>query len=91
MEEFRALRWMPSKPEHLDYPNAQVLLIGESEGIDKAVEPQDKGSKKPEEVLEKLEEEDLERMKHLAGDDSAAIFSDLEARAKDYPKLQTTF
>ncbi|KAH8174962.1 BTB domain transcription factor [Sarocladium implicatum] len=91
MEEFRALRWMPSKPEHLDYPNAQVLLIGESSGIDKAVEPQEKDSQKPEELLEKLEEEDLERMKHLAGDDSAAIFQDLEARAKDYPKLQTTF
>lgn len=91
MDDFRKRRWMPSEPAHLDYPNAQILLIGESSGLDKAVEPQEKGKKEPEEVLEDLEEEDLERMKHLAGDGSAAIFKDLEARAKDYPKLQTTF
>lgn len=59
------------------------------------MEPQKKdqkeGKKEPEEVLENLEEEDLNRMKHLAGDESASIFADLEVRAKDYPKLQTTF
>jgi 6-phosphofructokinase len=82
---------MPTEPDHLDFPNAQILLIGESSGVDKAVEPQEKDKKEPEDVLEELEEEDLERMKHLGGDDSAAIFKDLEAKAKDYPKLQTTF
>ncbi|KAK0384522.1 hypothetical protein NLU13_8608 [Sarocladium strictum] len=91
MEDFRKRRWMPSEPEHLDFPNAQILLVGESSGIDKAVEPQDKDKKDPEQVLEALEEEDLERMKHLGGDDSAAIFKDLEVRAKDTSKLQTTF
>lgn len=91
MDDFRKRRWMPSEPAHLDYANAQILLIGESSGIDEAVEPQEKDKKKPEEILEHLEEEDLERMKHLAGDDSTAIFKDLDARAKDYPKLQTTF
>ncbi|KAL2210975.1 hypothetical protein CC79DRAFT_1395165 [Sarocladium strictum] len=84
-------RWMPSEAEHLDYPNAQILLVGESSGIDNAVESQEKDKKDPEEVLEHLEEEDLKRMKHLGGDDSAAIFKDLEVKAKDYPKLQTTF
>lgn len=68
-----------------------MLLIGESSGIDKAVEPQEDDKKKPEEVLEELEDEDTKRMQHLAKDDSEAIFKDLTARSQDYPKLQTTF
>ncbi|KAF4471048.1 hypothetical protein FALBO_2047 [Fusarium albosuccineum] len=95
IDEFRSLRWLPSKPAHFDYVNTQILLIGESSGIEKAVEPQKEdqknGKEEPETVLENLEEDDLNRMKHLAKDDSAAIFADLDARAKDYPKLQTTF
>jgi hypothetical protein len=42
-------------------------------------------------VLEHLEDDDVKRMKHLAEDQSAAIYADLHAQAKDYPKLQTTF
>lgn len=94
IDEFRTLRWMPSKPAHLDYVNTQILLIGESSGIKKAVEPQEdeeKGKEDPKTVLENLEEDDFERMKDLAEDESAAIFADLHAQAKDYPKLQTTF
>ncbi|CCF42848.1 hypothetical protein CH063_12724 [Colletotrichum higginsianum] len=94
-EQFRDLRWMPTKPEHLDYANAQVLLIGESSGIEKAVEPKKKdvkqGNDDPETVLQEIEDEDIKRMEHLSGDDSASIFADLQARAKDYPQLQTTF
>ncbi|KAK9772144.1 putative BTB domain transcription factor [Seiridium cardinale] len=94
-EEFRALRWMATNPKHLDYVNTQFLLIGESSGIDKAVEPQkadqDDGKDKPLEELEKLEDEDTHRMEDLKGDDAAAIFADLEVHAKDYPKLQTSF
>lgn len=86
---------MPSQPKHLDYANAQILLIGESSGIDKAVEPQEKdekdGKEEPIEVLEHLEDEDLARMRHMEGDQSAAVYADLEADAKDYPKLQTKF
>lgn len=93
-EEFRDLRWMPSKPEHLDYANAQILMIGES-GLKNATEPRKKdvkeGNEEPKEVLEEIEEEDTKRMEKLADDDSIAIFADLQARAKDYPKLQTTF
>ncbi|OLN81292.1 hypothetical protein CCHL11_10008 [Colletotrichum chlorophyti] len=93
--EFGDLRWSPSKPEHLDYANAQILLIGESSGIEKAVEPRKsdvkEGKEEPKKVLEEIEDEDTKRMQHLAGDDSASIFADLQARAKDYPKLQTTF
>ncbi|RDA88594.1 hypothetical protein CP532_5890 [Ophiocordyceps camponoti-leonardi (nom. inval.)] len=95
LDEFRTLRWLPTKPEHLNYVNAQVLLIGESSGIDKAVEPekkeQEKGKAEPIEVLTSLEEEDLGRMRQLPGGESDSIFADLRARAKDYPKLQTTF
>ncbi|KAI8193112.1 hypothetical protein KHU50_012723 [Colletotrichum sp. SAR 10_65] len=94
-KEFRDLRWMPTKPEHLDYANAQILLIGESSGIKKATEPRKKdvkeGNEEPEKILEQIEDEDTKRMENLAEDDSGAIFADLQARAKDYPKLQTTF
>ena len=95
MDEFRSLRWLPTRPAHLDYNNAQMLLIGESSGIEKATEkqPEDEkeGKENPEEALEKLEEEDLKRMQHLPGGQSASIYADLEAQAKDYPKLKTTF
>lgn len=87
MDEFRSLRWIPSKPEHLNYANAQILLVGESSGIRKATEPQGDDEKGPLEVMEELEDEDWTRMKHLSGDESAAIFKDLEASAEDYPKL----
>ncbi|KAK1996094.1 hypothetical protein LX36DRAFT_130878 [Colletotrichum falcatum] len=93
--QFRDLRWMPTKPEHLDFVNSQILMIGESSGIEKAVEPKQKdvkaGKDKPEDVLQEIEDEDTKRMEHLSGDDSASIFADLQARAKDYPQLQTTF
>jgi hypothetical protein len=93
LEEFRALRWAPLNPKHLNYPNTQFLLVGESSGIQKATEPQKdaEGDEAPLEELEKLEDEDTHRMQDLKGDDSTAIFTDLEARAADYPKLQTTF
>ncbi|KAM4057691.1 hypothetical protein HRG_009318 [Hirsutella rhossiliensis] len=95
IKEFRSLRWLPSRPEHLNYENAQLLLIGESSGLDKAVEPQEEdkenGKEEPLEVLGHLEEEDLERMRHLPGGESESLFADLHAHAKDYPKLQTTF
>ncbi|KPM46104.1 hypothetical protein AK830_g425 [Neonectria ditissima] len=93
LDEFRDLRWMPSKPAHLNYVNAQILLIGEDSGIDKATENQDEEDKGKDtkEVLEDLEEDDLKRMQHLEGDDAASIFADLHVRAKDYPALQLTF
>ncbi|KAG7102532.1 hypothetical protein HYQ44_018342 [Verticillium longisporum] len=94
-DEFQGRRWLPSKPAHFDYPNAQILLIGESSGIEKAVEPQQKdqknGKEEAEEVLKDLEDDDVDRMKHLGDSDSEAIFKDLRASADDYPKLMTTF
>ena len=92
---FRDLRWMSTLPEHLDVPKTQFLLIGESSGLEKAMEiaDEDKGSGKagPMDELETLEHEDTERMEQLGKDDSAAIFADLQVHVKDYPKLQTTF
>lgn len=93
LARFGNLRWSPSKPEHLDFVNAQILLIGRTD-FDKPTEARDKEQEKgkvSKEALEDLEEDDLERMQILGDDDSEAIFADLHLRAEDYPKLQTTF
>ncbi|KAI0202011.1 hypothetical protein F4808DRAFT_92181 [Astrocystis sublimbata] len=94
-DEFASRRWAPTQPHHLNYVNTQFLLIGESSGIESATEPQKEdekeGKEKPEEELEKLEDEDTHRMEKLREGDSAAIFADLGALATDYPKLPTTF
>ena len=89
LDEFQNLRWTGTLPKHLDIENTQFLLVGE-EGIDNAMQPEKK-DEEPLEEMETLEHEDTLRMQHLAGDDSSAIFADLEARAKDYPPLKTTF
>ncbi|EGR45190.1 uncharacterized protein TRIREDRAFT_81659 [Trichoderma reesei QM6a] len=95
-EEFHEYRWIPTRPHHLDYANTQILMIGESSGIKKALGVEDDGGKQankeePLEEMEELEEQDLKRMQQLSGDDSASIYADLKAHAEDYPKLQTTF
>ncbi|KAL2258745.1 hypothetical protein VTK26DRAFT_7815 [Humicola hyalothermophila] len=94
-EDFRSLRWAPTQPKHLDYANTQFLLVGESSGVQKALEPrgddQNESKAEPTEEMEKLEEEDTQRMKGLSDDDSARIFADLQVHAEDYPKLQTSF
>nr|OQO32105.1 hypothetical protein B0A51_00948 [Rachicladosporium sp. CCFEE 5018] len=91
IEEFGGRGWMPPHPKHLDYANAQILLIGEdyesSSNLDAA--PKDaKGDKEtPEEELEKLEHEDEVRVEHLNGDDT--IFADLELSTKEYGLMTT--
>jgi hypothetical protein len=93
-KEFNSRRWAPSNPKHLDVQGAQILLVGESSGIEKATEPpkdKDEGEADPLDELEELEEADEERMEDLSKDDSESIFADLRASAEDYPKLQTTF
>ena len=94
LDEFRSLRWMPLDPKHLNFENAQFLLIGShDEDLSKATKPQeeDKEGKKdtPLEEMEKLENEDEIRVKHLAGDDS--VFSDLGLNKKEFPGLQTSW
>ncbi|ROT41904.1 hypothetical protein SODALDRAFT_286833 [Sodiomyces alkalinus F11] len=94
MDEFAKKRWIPSKPAHFDFVNAQLLLVGEH-GVEKATEPQKDdeadGKEEPKEVLEEFEDEDVKRMEGLGADISKAIFADLKARAEEYPKLKTTF
>lgn len=74
IDDFRGLAWMPiHKAEYLDYPNAQILLIGERQDkFGKALEATDKDKKddskeSAEEELEKLEDEDQIRIDHLHG------------------------
>jgi hypothetical protein len=75
IDDFRGLAWMPiHKAEYLNYPNAQLLLIGESQDkFSKAVEASEKDKKddnkgSAEEELEKLEDEDQIRIEHLHGE-----------------------
>ena len=93
-DEFRGLRWMPLQPKHLNFENAQFIIIGSGgEGLDKATRPQaeDEEEKKdtPLQEMEKLESEDEIRVKHLAGDDS--VFKDLGLSKKEHPGLQTSW
>ncbi|WPH00446.1 Hypothetical protein R9X50_00327500 [Acrodontium crateriforme] len=93
-EEFRGRGWMPVHPKHLDYVNAQILLIGEnfedSSNLDAAPKDEkDENKETPEEELEKLEGEDEVRVEHLNGDDT--IFADLGISSKDYPSVMTTW
>ncbi|KAL5323123.1 hypothetical protein ACEPPN_007651 [Leptodophora sp. 'Broadleaf-Isolate-01'] len=94
-KKFRNLRWMPLEPELLNYQNTQFLIIGEGMGeMDKAVEEMSKDAKddekeKPVEELEKLQEEDHDRVEHLKGDDP--VFADLGLSSKEYSKMQTTW
>ncbi|KAL2761073.1 hypothetical protein ACRALDRAFT_2039571 [Sodiomyces alcalophilus JCM 7366] len=94
MDEFQKKRWIPSRPAHFDFVHAQVLLVGEH-GMEKATRPQKEdeteGKKQPKEELEEFEDEDVKRMEGLGADASKTIFTDLKARAEEYPKLKTTF
>lgn len=94
MDKFHGLRWTPLEPVHLEYENTQLLLIGEGMGsTGKATELQQKDkendTERPEEEIEKLEDENAHRVKHLDGDD--AIFADLGLSSQEYPKTQTTW
>ena len=71
-EQFRGRGWMPTEPKHLDYANAQVLLIGENFDSSGNLDPAPKDEKNeaketPQEELEKLEHEDEERVENLKG------------------------
>ncbi|EMC96042.1 hypothetical protein BAUCODRAFT_34808 [Baudoinia panamericana UAMH 10762] len=89
MDEFGSRGWLPTRPAHLNYANGQILLIGESSGIDAIKEDTKDGQQTAEEELEKLEHEDDLRIEHLAGDET--IFADLGISSKDYPKVKSTW
>ncbi|CAG8980340.1 hypothetical protein HYALB_00013679 [Hymenoscyphus albidus] len=93
--KFRGLRWMPLIPELLEYENTQFLVIGEAAGnMDKALEEMKKDEKdetkeKPEEEVEKLVEEDHDRIASLEEDDP--IFADLGLSAGEHNHLTSTW
>lgn len=94
IDEFRGRGWMPVAPKHLDYPNAQLLLIGEDFESSKNLEAkpndeQDDKKRSPEEELQKLEDEDEHRVDSLKGDDT--IFVDLGISKKEYSGIMTTW
>ena len=109
-EKFGDYRWVPLQPEFIDYPNAQFLMIGEAtDDLGKAAtaEEGDKQANEaqPGEELEKLEQENEERIEALRGklpslccdrmtnfylgDDT--IYEDLGLDAKNYPRVPTTW
>lgn len=70
LEEFRDLRWVPLQPKFIDYPNAQILMIGEAQGsLGKAgsKEGHEGDQEAAGEELERLEEEDAARASPLRG------------------------
>ncbi|KAJ6787349.1 hypothetical protein PWT90_06349 [Aphanocladium album] len=89
MEDFGGYRWIATKPEHLNYKNTQLLLIGHG---DKSLlvngEPTDQ--EKVESEMEQLEEKDLLGMRHLRGDEAESIFADLHTKRKTLQSLPTT-
>lgn len=91
-EEFGGRGWMPPEPKHLDYANAQILLIGENFDNSNNLEANPKDQKDeqketPEEELIKLEDEDEERIKNMKGD--ATVFTDLGISQKEYGLMTT--
>ena len=78
IDEFRGRGWMPVNPKHLNYANAQMILIGgdfdASSNLDPAPKDQKDDSKEtPQEEIEKLEHEDALRVEHLKGIASICI------------------
>lgn len=71
LEKFGGLRWVPLKPEFIEYPNAQILMIGEAQDrLGKAATAE--GNKaaheeEPGEELEKLGHENEQRVEALQG------------------------
>lgn len=71
-EQFADLRWVPTKPELIDYPNAQFLMIGSSQdelGRAASAEPREKKpeEEQPRQELEQMEAENESRVDALKG------------------------
>lgn len=74
-EKFADYRWVPLEPVFINYPNAQFLMIGEAQdelGKAAIAEPGGKreNQEQPGEELEKLEQENEERIEALQGKSS---------------------
>lgn len=71
-EKFADYRWVPLEPVFINYPNAQILMIGEAQDeLGKAAIAEPNGKKEnqeqPGEELERLEHENEERIEALQG------------------------
>ncbi|OAA71242.1 hypothetical protein ISF_01793 [Cordyceps fumosorosea ARSEF 2679] len=90
LEEFGSHRWVPTKPEHLDYKNTQLLLIGQGEKPQLTTGDVE-GQAKVEDEMEVLMEEDLKGMQHLSSNESEAIFADLHAKSEWFHNIPESF
>jgi hypothetical protein len=84
MDEFGKRRWAPLQPKHLNYKNAEVLLIGEND-----IPRREEAHKDAVHELEDLEEEDIKRVDHLGGDD--AVFADLELDRQEFEGIASNW
>lgn len=70
-EKFGDLRWVPMQPEFIEYPNAQILMIGEAmDSLGKAATADDNkkpGEAEPGQELARLAEENERRVDALQG------------------------
>lgn len=98
LDKFNNLRWVPAQPEFMDYARAQILLIGDKTEFGKEVEGGEGEAADDDDddgagddagddavgVLNELESDDVERMKHLSADEADAIYEDLHSRALEH-------
>ncbi|CAK7234302.1 hypothetical protein SBRCBS47491_008902 [Sporothrix bragantina] len=91
-ESFHSLRWAPMRPEHIDYANSHLLLIGESKGTD-SVFTDDHAGRELSAELEELADDDINRMRRLGSTEAEAVFASLHAKdqAEGQPDLAKTF
>ncbi|KAM3522856.1 hypothetical protein MY4038_008437 [Beauveria bassiana] len=90
LEEFGSYRWIPTKPEHLNYKNTQLLLIARGEKPQLATGDEE-GQAKVEDEIEELMEEDLKGMQHLSSNESEALVADLHAKSKWFHDIPSSF
>ncbi|KID94736.1 BTB domain transcription factor, partial [Metarhizium majus ARSEF 297] len=88
LDKFGDLRWVGAQPEFMDYPRAQILLIGHKTGLGKGGKKIEHGED-PVETLSRLEKDDVDRMQHLSPDESDAIYADLYNRKMAHPEIQS--
>ena len=70
LDRFRGLRWMAADPQLLNYINAQILMIAESDpesNLAASTKKEEEEHKSPYEELERLEHEDETRIKNMKG------------------------
>ncbi|KAJ5692495.1 hypothetical protein N7462_001918 [Penicillium macrosclerotiorum] len=93
LQKFGDLRWVPLEPEFIEYPNAQFLMIGEAhDHLGKAATAEDRKQpyeEEPGQELEKLQQENEQRIDALQGD--LTIYKDLGLWAKQYSAVPTTW